>query len=215
MKKQLLIIPFILILSGFSRIQAQDEWTFKTEKDGIKVYTGNASDGKFKPVKVECIFNATASQLVAVLLDIKNYAQWAYHTRSATLLKQPVPNELFYYGEISVPWPMHNRDFVAHITVTQDPSTKVVTVEAPAAPGIVPEKEGLVRIHSKGKWIITPVDGKGINVVYFLQLDPGGGAPALLVNMFSAEGPLNSFKNLKQQIQKPAYKNAVLPFIKN
>jgi hypothetical protein len=33
--------------------------------------------------------------------------------------------------------------------------------------------------------------------------------------MFATEGPMQIFKNLKTELQKPAYKNAVLPFITN
>lgn len=213
MKYKLLFLTLIL---GVKLASAQDEWTFNTEKEGIKVYNSTASTSKIKPIKVECIFNATAAQLVMVLLDIKAYPEWVYHTKSASLVKQVSPADLYYYTEVNVPWPAQNRDFVAHVTASQNPETKVVTVDAPTVSGFVAEKDGLARIHeSKGKWVITPLANNQVKVVYFLQIDPGGSAPALLVNMFAAEGPLQSFKKLKLQLQKPAYKNASLPFIHN
>lgn len=210
------LFSILLLISCFNVANAQSEWKLNTEKEGIKVYNSLVSDSKFKPVKVECTFNATASQLVAVLLDIKNYTDWVYHTKSATLLKQVSPSELYYYAEINIPWPAEDRDFVAHIMVTQNPETKVVTVDAPGVPGFAAEKSGIFRIHdSKGKWIIAPTGNNQIKVTYFLQVDPGGSAPAWLVNMFAAEGPLQSFKKLKLQLQKPAYKSASLAFIHN
>jgi ribosome-associated toxin RatA of RatAB toxin-antitoxin module len=209
-------ILFLTLLFGVKVVKAQDDWTFKTEQDGIKVYNSTSSTSKIKPIKVECIFNATPSQLVMVLLDIKAYPEWVYHTKSASLVKQVSPAEVYYYTEVNVPWPAQNRDFVAHVTATQNPETKTVTVDAPTVPGFVAEKEGLARIHeSKGKWVITPVGTNQVKVVYFLQIDPGGSAPSFLINMFAAEGPLQSFKKLKTQLQKAAYKNASLPFIHN
>jgi ribosome-associated toxin RatA of RatAB toxin-antitoxin module len=214
MKNKLILI--LLLLTGFKLAHAQEEWTFNNEKDGIKIYTNKASNLRVKPVKVECTFNATASQLVAILMDIKAYPEWIYHTKQSSIIKQVSPEELYYYSEVNVPWPAQNRDFVAHVTVSQNPETKVVTFEAPSVKGMVPEKKGLFRINqSKGKWIITPVGNNQVKVVYLLVIDPDGSAPTWLINMFAAEGPMQSFKNLKIQLQKPAYKNISLPYIHN
>jgi hypothetical protein len=44
-------------------------------------------------------------------------------------------------------------------------------------------------------------------------VEPGGKVPAWMVNIFATEGPLAIFKQMKIQIEKPAYKNVVLPFV--
>ncbi|MCC8423736.1 START domain-containing protein [Mucilaginibacter sp. UR6-11] len=204
----LLTITFIARLAS-----AQSEWTFKTQSDGIKVYSDTKSALKVKPIKVECTFNATPAQIAAVLLDIKNYPDWAYKTKQATIVKQVSATELFYYAEITMPWPAQNRDFAAHVTVTQNPETKVITVDAPSVTGLVPEKAGITRVRkSNGKWVLTPVGNNQASVTYYLQIEPDGGAPAWLINLFISDGPMQSFKKIKQQVQKPAYKNAPLLF---
>ncbi|GAA4310475.1 hypothetical protein GCM10023149_05170 [Mucilaginibacter gynuensis] len=63
--------------------------------------------------------------------------------------------------------------------------------------------------------MITPLKNGQIKVEYSLHVDPGGALPAWLVNMFATDGPMKIFRNLKLQLQKPAYKNADLAFIKN
>jgi hypothetical protein len=206
---------FLVILLKFNPASAQGDWTLSTDKEGVKIYTSIVEGSKIKAVKVECDFAATASQLVTVLLDVNACKDWVYHTKSCSLVKKVSPAELYYYSEVSLPWPLQNRDFVAHLIVTQNAVNKVITVDGPAVPGLVPEKKGIVRIgHSKGKWVITPANGQ-IHVEYTLHVDPGGALPAWLINMFATEGPLQIFKNLKLQLQKPAYKNAALPFIVN
>ena len=88
-------------------------------------------------------------------------------------------------------------------------------MDGPAVPGFVPAKKGIVRIdHSSGKWVITPVNKHKMHVVYTLQVDPGGAIPAWLVNMLAAQGPIQSFKKLRLQLQKPVYKDVSLAFIK-
>ena len=194
---------------------AQYVWTPKSDKDGIKVFTSAVPDSKFKAIKVECDINASASQLVKVLLDVKNCTQWVYHTKSCVLLKQSSPGDLFYYSEISIPWPATNRDFVAHLIVHQNPQTKVVTVDGPVLNGLVPVKDNVVRItESKGQWLITPIAKNVVRVVYTLQVDPAGEIPVWLINLFAAEGPTRSFQGLKLQVKKPEYREGAA-FIKD
>jgi len=194
----------------------QGGWKLSTEKEGIKIYTLTMPDSKFKAIKVEAEIAATQSQLVALLMDVNTSDQWVYHTKSCVLIKQVSPAEIYYYSEINLPWPAANRDFVAHLTVSQNPNTKVVVIDGPAVAGIVPEKKGIVRINnSTGKWTIIPAGPDKVKVEYTLHVEPGGSIPAWMANMFATEGPLQIFKNLKIQLRKPVYKNAELSFIEN
>jgi len=204
----------LLLVVNFAFANTDGSWTLDKNDDGIKVYTRNLATSKVKAIKVECNLDATPSQLVAVLMDISNGDGWVYHTASSYIIKQVSPSELYYYSLVNVPWPVHNRDFIAHIKVTQDPATKVITVDAPCIPDMVPRKSNIVRIEeSTGKWIITPTSDGKVKIEYTLHADPGGNIPSWLVNMFVTQGPIESFKKLKLQLQKPAYKNAKLAYI--
>ena len=211
---QRVIIFLLFFYFQITAVSGQPNWKLVTEEEGITVYSRVVPESKIKALKVECVLKSTSSQLVELLLDINTADQWVYRTKSCILLKKVSASELYYYSEVSLPWPLENRDFVAHIKVTQNPVTKVVTVDAPAIPGWVDDKKGIVRInHSKGLWIITPLDKEKIKLEYTLQVDPGGIIPAWAVNMFAAQGPIESFKNMKKQLQLAKYKNVVLGFI--
>jgi START domain len=213
--KRILLIAFLLALKLIPA-SAQCGWKLKTEKEGIKIFTSAVPDSKVKAIKVEAYFNATASQMVALVMDVKNSTDWVYHLKSAILIKQVSPSELYYYSEVNLPWPAAHRDFVAHLIVTQNPDTKVVTIDGPAVAGFVPLKKSIVRVNdSNGRWIITPSGNGQIKVVYTIHVDPGGSLPSWLVNMFATEGPLKIFENIKSQLQKPAYKNSVFAFVEN
>ncbi|MFD0792105.1 START domain-containing protein [Mucilaginibacter litoreus] len=209
-------LSLLLILLSLHSTFAQNQWALKSNTDGIKIYTATVADSKFKALKVECDYDASLSQIVAVLLDVNTCTEWVYHTKSVKLLKQPSPAEVYYYSEVSLPWPASNRDFIAHLTAHQDAETKIVTVDGPAVNGLMPPKNGIVRVtESTGKWIITPVTKNQVKVVYTLHVNPAGSLPAWLVNMFASEGPTQSFKGLRAQLKKPKYANATLPFIVN
>lgn len=172
------------------------------------------ANSTLRAIKVECSLNVRPSQLVSVIMDIDNSAQWVYHAKSAYVVKQVSASELYYYSEVSVPWPAQNRDYIAHISVSQNPETKVITIDAPCIADMVPVKPGVVRIsNSVGKWTIAPADNHTIKVEYQLAVDPAGSIPAWLVNLFATDGPLKTFERLKQQLQKPGYKNVRLAFV--
>jgi len=207
---------FLFLVLKMNSASGQNNWKLSTEQEGIKIYTSIVPDSKIKAIKVECDLNATPSQLVALVMDVNTAPDWVYHVKSAKLVKQISPAELYYYSEVNLPWPAANRDFVAHLTVSQNPDTKVVTIDGPAIPGLVPIKKGIVRIdNSIGKWVITPLGPDQINVEYSIHVDPGGTLPAWLVNIFATDAPLQIFRSLKKQLQKPAYKNIALAFVEN
>ena len=209
----LAVLLLILLTSGIT-VFAQSDWELRAEKNGLKVYTRTFPDSRFKAIRAELELETTLSQLVAVLLDVNTAPEWVYATKVATLLKQVSPSELIYYSEVRLPWPMSNRDFIARLITTQDPNTHVVTIYGPTIADYVPEKKDIVRVkRSEGKWILTPVTPNHIRVEYTLRTDPGGDIPAWLYNLFVTKGPIESFENLQQQLKKPAYANAKLPFI--
>ena len=207
----------LLLLSGvFIQAHGQADWTLKQETEGISVYTRDVPDSRFKAIRVVCELETTLSQLVAVILDVNTGTQWVYSTKSSILLKRVSPSELYYYSEVSIPWPMSNRDFIAHLITTQDPGTRVVTIYGPTVPNYVPPKKGIVRVsQSEGKWILTPLGNGRVKIDYTLRTDPGGSIPPWIVNLFATKGPLESFRRLKIQLTQPAYAGIHLPFIKD
>jgi hypothetical protein len=212
-KKGCLLFTFFL---AFCFCRAQDDWKPRVDKEGIKVFSRHIDGSKLNAIKVECSVAATLSQLVAVILDVNDGAQWLYSTKSCSLVKQVSPSELFYYSEISFPWPVVNRDFVAHLVVSQDPATKTVTVGATNIAGMVPVKTGIIRmLHSTGKWTITAQEKNLLKIVYVLQADPDGSLPSWITNMFDTKGPFETFKKLQEQVKKPAYRSAAFSFIVN
>jgi hypothetical protein len=198
----------LLMAMGLVPALAQNKWELRTEKDGIKVYSSEVPGSKIKAIRVTGEFDATPAQLAAVVMDVNTATDWVDHLKTSVLIKKVSANELYYYAEVSLPWPATNRDFVAHLTEIQNPDTKVVVIEGPAVPGYMPEKKGFVRINNSiGRWIITPVGPNRVRVDYSLHVDPAGSLPSWLVNMFATDAPMQIFRNLKTELQKPVYKN--------
>lgn len=202
-------------MTGF-RSLAQPEWNLKKDRDGIRVYSRSSDHSKFNEIKAEFIMRARLSQLASVMLDADDHVQWQYSTKSSYLLQRVSESELYFYNEISAPWPVANRDLIVHLKISQDPSSRVMTMLAVCTPGYSPVHPSVVRVpSSRAVWTVTPFSGDSLSVKYVMEIDPGGSVPAWLVNLFASRGPYESFKNLRQQVLLPKYRQARLSFIKD
>jgi START domain len=213
-KEKIIFLSLFLMISGTSLL-AQKTWKLKSDKEGIQIYSSPFADSKIKALKVICSAQASLSQITAVLLNVGEQDDWFYHTKSI-VLKQVSPTELYYYAELHFPFPFDNRDFVEHILLSQNPVSKIVTMEVQNLPDFIPPKKDLVRvIQSHCNWVIKPVSKNLILIEFTLFADPGGSIPSWLVNMMSSYGPFETFKKLKTELQKPEYAGVTFPYIKD
>jgi len=144
-----LFIALLLILKISPSI-GQSDWKLRTETEGIKIYTSLMPDSKIKAIKVEGDYHATASQMVALIMDVNTAPEWVYHTKSCALVKQISPSELYYYSEINLPWPAANREFVAHCNSYSKSGYESGDHCCPGSCGLCSNKRG----HCKGNLIL-------------------------------------------------------------
>lgn len=210
------IALLLLVSVTCAMAHAQTAWELKKDKEGIKVYTGSTPNSNIKSVKVNCTLNTSFSRLTAILLDTKAHEQWVYNTKTSYLVKQLSGNHLLYYSEISMPWPLTNRDVVIDMIISQQPGTKVMYISANTAENYVPVNKDKVRVpSSKVNWTVTCIGESQLSIEYIGQADPGGDVPAWLVNSFSTKGPFETFKKLKELVASSAYEHAQYAFIQD
>jgi hypothetical protein len=208
MSRILLFISLMITVQVIS-VSAQDDWKLQKNKDGIQVYSAEVPDSKIRAVKVVANYDASPEEIADIVMDINTSTEWVSHLKSCYIIKRVSQNELYYYGEVKLPWPVLNRDFVAHLTRIENMLTRAITIDGPAVAGLVPEKKGTVRINnSNGKWMITPLDSNQARVEYVLHVDPAGLLPPWLVNLFSSETPMQIFENLRQELKQIAQHSA-------
>lgn len=203
-----------IILLGSLHAGCQENWVLATDQDGIKVYLKNAEKTNLKMLKVTCQLPASQDAVLALLLDIPASDQWIPQSKNLRYLRRLSPTECFYYSELRMPWPVWNRDYVIQQRASQHPASKVVTVDARAVKGEVPEKEGIVRVsESRVKWVLSPLPTGKTLLLYELFTNPGGGIPAWVVNYFAKQAAIDIVKKMRELVQLPPYRDANLPFI--
>jgi hypothetical protein len=200
MNKNVLFIIFFALASNAS---AQDGWNLSKDKNGIKVYTRKTDSSDFKSVKVVAVMMGTCDKLSGILMGVDKNIKWVYHTKTLRLINRFSNNELIYYAETSLPWPMRNRDQAIRINLYPDSvnhSLKIITTGEPKA---IPETKGIVRVaYFLGIWQVKEISDGKISIEYYLNVDPGGSIPAWISNMFVAKGPYETFINLSELLKK-------------
>ena len=195
---------------------AQPEWNLKKEKDGIAVYTAKLDDSKFKSIRVICEFQASLSQLVSILMQPGLQPEWVVATKQAYLVKQVSSARIYYYAEATLPWPLSNRDMVIDLSISQDPKSKMLTIHANTIDNILPFMEGKQRVPiSKATWLVKPLPNNKISIDYQIKIDPGGGIPPWMVNLFIAKAPYESFKNLSKLLLDKRFSGQYVDFLKD
>jgi hypothetical protein len=158
---------------------------------------------KFKEVRAIFELNATEEQLVSVLQDVAHHNTWSYGTKRTYVINRKGRDTIIYYSEVGLPWPLANRDLVIELTFKKDTVNSSLHIQAKSIPGVVPRYPDLVRVpYSLATWDVTPLPDKKLRVEYVLSTDPGGAIPGWLVNLGATVGPVNSFRKLKEIINK-------------
>ncbi len=193
---------FLTILLSSSILAAQSNCKVKIDKDSIKVSTCHTDTSKFKSILAEFIVHGTLQRLQDFMLDFQGYKNWQFNTIESRSLVKLSDSEFIYYSQIEAPWPVADRDMVVRFTVERiTPNQLIIT--ANSVKGKMPEQKGFVRVPtSHSQWIITKISEDKLLVKYQMQIDPGGSVPVWLANWVCAQGPYQSFKKLKEQLER-------------
>lgn len=192
-----------LFLSLLLPALAQYDWKPEKSKDGIHVFLSDVKGSSFKAVKVECTLSGTYAKLIALLTHVDGFQKWIYHNKQSSMLKKNSPLDYIYYSETRMPVPFANRDVIIRMQLKTDSLPRFLTIHGMHQKDFLPELPGRTRIpHYKASWKVTMPTPGTIQIVYILEIDPGGSLPAWLANSFMEKGPLETFQNLAEELKK-------------
>jgi hypothetical protein len=206
-----------IVLYYFALIAAlcADGWRYEKSAGGAVAYTRSVPNSSFKEYKVETEVDATLTQVVAVLMDVRSLPQWVERCIEASILEEITPTESITRTVTASPFPLKNREAIAHGRLTQDPTTKVVVLESNGRFDYLPLNPKYERVHSlRSRWVLTPKANGKVHIQLIGHTDPGGIIPAAIANHFVVMIPLNTIKNLRNQIKKEKYATARLKYIR-
>ena len=181
---------------------AQGDWELSKDKNGIKVYTSTDATSKFKMLKVEAVMHGTLQKLTTILQEVGNTKSWVYSTKESYVIKRFNANEILYYSQTALPWPVNDRDVAILMKITGDYKNNTLKVVAANAPNAIAEKKGIVRIpYFNATWDVKYDGANKLSIIYFLKMDPGGSVSPSVTNLFISKGPFETFTNLAELLK--------------
>ncbi len=191
-----------------------EDWDLKRNKQDIQVFTRSVAGSKFKAVRAKMQIDATVTELVALILDTEACSSWADLCKEARVHQQLSPTEFYVYTYNDVPWPVSDRDALAHVVWSQDPDTYAVEMTATATDGILEKTKGAVRlVDAVTGWVFTPLDNGSVEVTMKAHVNPAGPTPAWLTNMLLVDSPFKTMKLMRKLLASGAYRGASVNFV--
>ena len=189
-------------------------WELSKEREGIKVYTRNSEGFSIKEFKAVGVYTGTVSSIVSALQDESTFCKWFPDCKEFRILKRYPQQDRLQYIVIKAPFPVSNRDSIQRTKLTQEPSSKIVTIQIDAQPDEIPRVDGVVRVpKSKGYWKFIPIEKGKVEVIFQLQSDPGGSLPDWIANLFVTENPLKTLIHLFKLAETEKFKSTTLEYI--
>jgi len=197
--KQLIFISLF-----FLNTATGSDWVLKKDKSGIEVYTRTVEGSSFDEFKgVTVILKVSLTEVLDVILDVKNYGSLFPDCMNPKILKQEGKWYDIHYIQTKGPLTVKDRDSVFEQKTEMDKDGKHARVTLKPLPDYLPVNSDMVRIRKgSGFWDLKEDNNGNVMVSYQFQPDPGGEIPSWLANSFVETHPYKTLNNLRSRLEK-------------
>lgn len=202
-------------------VSGSNQWALKIDKEGTQIYTLKSPGSPL--LKTRGVWQSkefTLNNHLAPFFDDsiqENCQKWLPECLSYQILESwdPKTGRNITMWTLALPPPFSPREILLEGSLSQDPVTKVVTIENIAVPNALPRNDCCVRVeHFHNVWHYTPLADGTVKVEFLSDWDMGGAFPTLLLNL---GGPNEVYKALTQTnpefLRQDKFRNARFDFI--
>jgi len=199
----ILFISVFFFTIMLSASLAAQSWDFIKEKDGIKIYTRHEAGMDLKSYRGVTDINAPAEKIYALIENINDNDWWDKNLTQIKVLKYEKNKGRQYYMIYSSPWPVSDRDICVDVSISRDTVTGECIFKSVAASGVVPERDGIVRIKDfRQTWTITPAGKEMTHIILEGYIDPDGSIPDWISNMLVSNSPYKAIVGVRDHVKK-------------
>lgn len=154
----IVIIWFVCV----SQVQAQPnllldaatlDWQLKQEKHGIKVYTAVVKGSKYRAIQSSVLIDASLHSIVALIRDSAVCSKWADMCKNSEVHQTVSNSEYYLYTHNNLPFPIKDRDILAHVKWKIDSKDSVLSMLSSATSGVKEINPKAVRLTlAVAKW---------------------------------------------------------------
>ncbi len=218
MKYTATLLMFCLTFSsaGLAVAAAEEGWKLRRDRDGIQVYTRKVEGSRYAAVRSTTVLqDVRLASLVALIEDAEACPDWADKCAESYVYERLSDTESYIYTHNAMPFPIKDRDVLAHVRWSQDLSSYEVVMNSEATTGIMEKVKRRLRLtQAKASWRFKPLASGGVEVTSDAHINPGSRMPAWITNMLLVDTPYATMKSFAAEVVKPKYQNASVDFIK-
>lgn len=206
----------ILLLQFSIAGAAAGEWSLVKDSDDIRVYSRKSADSAINEVRAVTTVNTEVRTVVQLLRDHQSRPRWDSYSGEVFVHETLSPTEELLYLHSDLPWPVSDRDMLAHVKWFYEPGSGVVYTQSEATSGILPPRPGRIRVtRARQQWRLTPVAQGRVEISTEIFLDPAGPLPPWLVNMLSVDAPYNSLNGIRRVLGEGGFGQGGAEFIRD
>ena len=210
---------FLLSCSFLQLMQthaAEEQWGLRRDRDSIQVYSRAVQGSAYAQVKTTTLLeNVSLASLVALIEDAEACPTWADKCAESYVFERINETEAYVYTHNDMPFPVKDRDVLAHVEWAQDSGSLQVTMKSVAMSGLLPEVRGRLRLtEANASWTFLPLASGQVEVSNTAHINPGSNIPGWVTNMLLVDTPFETMKAFIAEVVKPKYQNASVGFIK-
>lgn len=196
-------------------VSAADDWELRRDRDGIQVYTIDVEGSPYAAVRtITVVENVRLAALVALIEDAEACSSWADKCAESYVYERLSETEAYVYTHNSMPFPIKDRDVLAHVRWSQNLSTYEVTMESTATIGIMETQRRRLRLtEASASWRFLPLPSGAVEVANEAHINPGSSLPGWVTNMLLVDTPFQTMKSFVAEVSKPKYQNAAVSFV--
>ncbi len=214
--KLIILIGALLANMAYSQVDGITyDWKMKRDKDNIKIFTSKVPDSKFEAVRAEMRIKGSLHSLVGLVSDSAACPSWADLCKEEKVIETISETESYVYTYNDIPFPVKDRDVLAHVVWQYIPEKRKVSMTSIATTGRF-KKTKAIRIEKAiAHWHFTELENGEVLVENFAHIDPNGPTPAWITNMMLVSSPFKTLVNMRKAIQSGKYDQHKFDFIKN
>lgn len=210
-----LMLTITCSLAAAADSKAEDDWKLRKDKLGIQVYTRKVEGSKYAEVRSTTVLqNVRLASMVALLEDAEACPDWADKCAESYVYERISETESYIYTHNAMPFPIKDRDVLAHVQWSQDTDNYEVVMKSEATTGILDKVRRRLRLtEAKASWRFKPLASGGVRITSDAHINPGSSMPGWITNMLLVDTPYVTMKSFIAEVVKPKYQSATVDFI--
>lgn len=213
------LATFLLSCSFMQVVQvsaAEGEWDLRRDRDSIQVFSRKVEGSAYAEVRTTTVLeDVTLASLVSLIEDAEACPAWADKCAESYVFERVSETEAYVYTHNDMPFPVKDRDVLAHVRWSQDSSSLQVTMISVATTDLLPEVRGRLRLtQANASWTFLPLASGSVEVSNTAHINPGSNIPGWVTNMLLVDTPFETMKAFVAEVATPKYQNAAVGFIR-